>query len=98
MKLTLIPQHGADGDAEVQIIVAGTTLVIDGSACDLTDTPREPVLSVTLDDGGLHVTLIARLGPDAALDPGGPWVLDVADGPVEIPALRRAPEQGEGGQ
>ena len=89
IKLTLIPQHGADGDETVQIEVAGMTLVIDGEVHDLTDAPREPVLSVTLEDGGLHATVIARLGPDAMPNPGGPWVIDAEDGPVTIPYQRR---------
>ena len=93
IRLTLIPQHGADGDDEVQLAVVGMSLIIDGTLHDLTDALREPLLSVTLEDGGLHATLIARLGPDAAPDPGGPWVLEVEDGPVLLPAAR-LPETG----
>ena len=104
IKLTLIPQHGADAEPEMTIHVAGDVLTLDGTPYDLSPVPEGgegwpdegPFIGpITRHDGVLHVAIIARLGDTATLDPGGPWVIDAA-GDVEIPAIRKPePEAAE---
>ena len=89
MKLTLIPQHGADGDETLAIHVAGNVLTLDGVPLDLSkgDT-HDNLISATKVGKVWHATVIARLGSDAAPDTGGPWVVENARGDVEIPYIR----------
>ena len=98
MNLTLIPQLGADGDAEMRIFIDGDTLEVDGVRYTMSDVPEggEYVPDLTAPfvrpirrvDGIIHVTIIARLGADAALEQDGPWHIAGAEGDVTIPALR----------
>lgn len=99
MNLTLIPQLGADGDPEIDIVVDGDVVTIDGTPYDLSDVAEgqdylpdltapfvRPIRRV---DGIIHATIIARLGADAALEQDGPWLVTAASGQVAIPALRQ---------
>ena len=80
------------------ITVAGEVLTIDGIDYDLSAVPEggegwpeEDTLiigPITRIDGVLHVTVVARLGDDAAPDQGGPWIIENANGYVTIPAKR----------
>ena len=99
MNLTLIPQLGADGDAEMRIFIDGDALEVDGVRYAMSDVPEggEYVPDLTAPfvrpirrvDGIIHVTIIARLGADAALEQDGPWLVTAASGRVAIPALRQ---------
>ena len=98
MHLTLSPQAGLPGQPEMTIYVAGDTITIDGTPYDLSPVPEggeataedSPFTGpITRQDGILHVTLVARLGDDAAPDQGGPWVIENASGAVIIPAQRK---------
>ena len=103
IKLTMIPQHGADAQPEMTLHVAGDVLTIDATEYDLSAVPEDgegwpddgPFIGpITRLDGVLRATVLVRLGPDAALDPGGPWLLD-ASGDVTIPAARKPEEVTE---
>lgn len=104
MNLTLIPQFGADGDSEITLHVAGDVITIDGSPYDLGAVPaggegwsegESPFMApVPRQDGVLHVTIIARLGHDAAPDQDGPWMIEGAAGAVVIPAQRMEDIEG----
>lgn len=95
MHLTLTPQMGLPGQPEMTIHVAGDTITLDGAAYDLSAVPEggegwpegeTPFMGPIRRVGGvLHVTLVARLGDDAAQVQGGPWVLEDAKGSVTIP-------------
>ncbi len=98
MKLTLIPQLGADGDVEMTINVSRDTITIDGVPYDLSAVPEggegwpedeSPFIGpITRMNGKIHLTVIARLGDTAANDQGGPWVLENASGNIALPAQR----------
>lgn len=98
MKLTLIPQLGADGDVEMTINVSRDTITIDGVPYDLSAVPEggegwpdgeSPFIApITRQGGVLHVTIVARLGETTAPNPSGPWVIESAAGDVLIPAKR----------
>jgi len=80
------------------IHVAGDTLILDGIACDLSAVPEDGegwpeeetlfIGPITRIDGVLHVTVVARLGDDAAPDQDGPWIIENANGDVTFPAKR----------
>jgi hypothetical protein len=104
MKLTFIPQFGRP---EAEHFVSGETLTINGKSFDLSGITESQevtlhpadgedhifVAPVKRVDGVIHATVIAWLGDDADLrQPDAPWVLDVSDGLVVLPVLRRAPE------
>lgn len=99
MHLTLTPQRGLPGQPEMTIYVAGDTITVDSTIYDLSLIPEAGegwpeescafIAPITRQDGILHVTLIARLGDDAAPDQGGPWVIENASGTVIIPAQRK---------
>ena len=98
MHLTLVPQQGLPGQAEMSLHVAGDTITVDGVPYDLSPVPEggegwpegeSPFIApITRQAGTLHVTLIARLGDSAAPDQDGPWIIEAASGDVEIPAVR----------
>lgn len=101
MDLTLTPQFGLPGQPEMTIHVAGDTITIDGTPYDLSAVPDggegwpeegTPFIApITRTNGVLHVTLVARLGDNAAPDQGTePWVIEAASGDVEIPYARIA--------
>lgn len=103
MKLTLSPARGLPGQAETRISVAGDSLTVDGTVYDLSPVPEggeaqpggddHPFIGTILrQDGVIACTLRVVLGPDAAAEqPGEAWVVEGAEGPVSIPALRVAP-------
>jgi len=105
MHLTLSPQQGLPGQAEITLHVAGDVLTIDGTDYDLAPVPEggegwpegdSPFLGpITRQGGVIHATIIARLGDDAAPDQGGPWVIGNAAGDVTIPAARSTQEDAE---
>ncbi|MCC5965679.1 MAG: hypothetical protein JJU24_06035, partial [Natronohydrobacter sp.] len=89
-------QQGLPGQAEMTLHVAGDVLTIDGTPHDLSAVPEggegwhegeSPFLGpITRQGGIIHCTIIARLGDTAAPDQGGPWVIEDAEGAIEIPA------------
>ena len=98
MHLTLSPQMGLPGQAEMRLHVAGDVLTLDDVALDLSAIPEGgegwvedgPILNPIRRVGGvLHVTVIARLGDTAAAQQTGPWVIAGAKGAIAIPALRK---------
>ena len=99
MKLTLSPIAGLPGAPETTIHVAGETITIDGTPYDLSPVPEggeataddSPFVGkITRTNGVIHCTITARLGDTAASDqPDSPWVIENAEGDVEIPAARK---------
>lgn len=99
MQLTLTPQQGLPGQAEMTIAVAEETITIDGTPYDLSAVPEGgegwpdegPFIGpITRQGGVLNVTIIARLGEDAAPDQEGPWQIPQAQGVITLPAFRKA--------
>lgn len=100
MHLTLTPQQGLPGQSEMTIHVAGDTITLDGTPYDLSAVPEggegwpeegTPFIApITRTGGTLHVSLIGRMGSEAAPDQDGPWVIENATGDVEIPYARIA--------
>lgn len=102
MKLTLSPQAGLPGQPETELSVAGDVLTVDGVAFDLSTVPEggeampdgdHPFIGpITRQGGVIHATVRVVLGDTAAdhqpVDPAH-WVVEVADGPVAIPAVRK---------
>jgi hypothetical protein len=96
MKLTLLPQFGADKDIETVLSVSGETLTIDGTAYDLSDAPKSYpgtrlMGEVVRVDGIIHATVRVTLGPTA--DPNQPsdaefWTVEAVEGDIPLPALR----------
>jgi hypothetical protein len=108
MILFLIPQGSRP---ELPWMVAGDTLTIGGDTYDFSavpdggsvDVPPPPggehrfVGPVRREGGVLHLTAIYHIDDTAETDqPGTPWVLDVADGAVVPPVLRRPAPQDDG--
>ncbi len=94
MRLILIPQIGLPGEAETTLSVAGNVLTIDGVAHNVEELeePLLPILSIGQDETGTRVVeVLVRLDPLTTADflPSSPWEIDIAEGPVEIPAVRR---------
>jgi len=99
MKFTLSPQVGLPGQPETTIHVAGETITIDGTPYDLSPVPEggeataedAPFIGkITRVDGVIHCTVLAQLDSTAASDqPDSPWVIETAEGDVEIPAARK---------
>lgn len=107
MILTLIPQWGR---GEAAYIVDGDVLTINGTPYDLsaipeggegthTPAPGEDHIfigPITREGGIIHATLHCWVGEDAPYEqPDAPWVVDVANGPVTIPAIRIEQEAPE---
>lgn len=104
MHLTLSPQQGLPGQPEMTLHIAGDVLTIDGTPYDLSAVPEggegewpdSPIMGkITRQSGVLHVTVLARLGDDAAPVQGGPWIIEAASGAVEIPYERTPEPEGE---
>ncbi|ATX67507.1 hypothetical protein [Roseinatronobacter bogoriensis] len=105
MHLILVPQQGLPGQAEMSLHVAGGVITIDNIAYDLGLVPEggegwpegdSPFIGpITRSGGALTVTIIARLGDDAASVQDGPWVIEDAAGDVIIPAKRNPNEAEE---
>lgn len=109
MHLTLSPCRGLPGAPETEISVDGDIVTVDGEAYDLSDIPEggeaipeggdHPFIGTIIRFAGtLHCTLRVQLGDDSENDqPTDPehWVIADAEGPVTIPALRRAAEPEE---
>ena len=103
MKLTLSPQAGLPGQAEMTIHVAGDVITICGTPYDLSPVPEggeataddSPFVGkITRVNGVIHCAITARLGDTAASDqPDSPWIIETADGDVEIPAARKPVEE-----
>lgn len=103
MILHLIWAWAADGQPETTLSVAGDVLTHDGQAYDLSGIPEggegipsghHPFAAPIHRTGGvIHATVIVHLDQTAAaLQPADPaWRLDVADGPVLLPAIRKEP-------
>ena len=102
MKLTLSPTRGLPGQAETEITVSGDTITMDGVPYNLSVVPEggeatpqgeHPFVgAITREGGKLHATVNVVLGDDAAsVQPSDPthWVIDVDNGPVSIPAMRK---------
>lgn len=99
MKITLSPTRGLPGQPETLLSVDGETLFIDNVPYDLSAaTEEEPlevpgpmfVVPVTRVDGEINCTVIVMLGDTAApVQTTDPWVADLDDGTVEIPAIRK---------
>lgn len=105
MHLKLSPQMGLPGQPEMTVHVAGDVITIDGTPYDLSAIPEggegwpegdSPFIGpITRSGGVLTVTIIARLGDNAASVQDGPWVIEDALGDVTIPAKRNANEVAE---
>ncbi len=107
MHLTLSPQHGLPAQPETTISVSGDVITVDGTAYDLAAVPEggeavpggeHPFAGkITRQSGIIHASVRVILGETA--DPRQPtdlahWSLEAADGPVDLPILRR-PERDE---
>lgn len=99
MQITLTPLRGFPGQPDTAIVVLGDTLIVDGSLYDLSQVPEAGEADATGEhpfvgpiqrkSGVIHCTLRVVLGDDAVPEqPGSPWTVSVADGPVTIPAIR----------
>jgi len=109
MHLTLSPCRGLPGAPETGISVQGDIVTVDGEVFDLSDIPEGGEATPTDGDhpfvgsiirfaGTIHCTLRVQLGDDAENNqPTDPerWVIADAEGPVTIPALRRAADTEE---
>lgn len=105
MHLTLSPQQGLPGQAEMTIHIAEDVITLDGIPHDLSAVPEGgegwpegdiPFLGPIARHGGvLHCAIIARLGDDAAPNQYGPWVIKHASGDTIIPAARITQEDAE---
>lgn len=103
MQIKISPIRGLPGQPETTLFVAGDVLTYDGVVCDLSPVPEggeatdgqadSPFIGpITRVNGDIHCTLLVVLGDDAANDqPTNPaiWTLDVADGAVVIPVVRK---------
>ena len=103
MKLTLSPMRGLPGQPETKISVLGDTITINGTPFDLSSVPEggeatpqgedHPFVGkITRESGTIHCMARAVLDDTAAghqpTDPAH-WTIEVADGPVTIPATRK---------
>ena len=103
MKLTLTPTVGLPGQPETTLHVAGDIITVDDAPYDLSPVPEggeataedSPFVGkITRVGGVIHCTIKVRLGDTAASDqPDSPWVIEAADGDVEIPAARKPVEE-----
>jgi hypothetical protein len=99
MHLTLSPSVGLPGEPETTIHVAGDVITIDGTPYDLSPVPEggeataedSPFVGrITRAADVIHCTVLVRIGDTAAPDQGAdPWVIENAEGDVEIPAIRK---------
>ena len=81
----------------------GDIITIDGTPYDLSPVPDggeataedSPFVGkITRVNGVIHCAVLVRLGAAAADDqPGSPWVIEAADGDVEIPVERKPVEE-----
>lgn len=110
MHLILSPMRGLPGQSETTVTVAGDNITVDGVAYDLSPVPEgglaEPegehpfVGAITRQRGMIHATVHVALGDTAApYQPADPahWILEGAEGVVELPALRRMDPKEEAG-
>lgn len=103
MHLTLSPTRGLPGQAETALAVSGDTLVVDGTAYDLSAVPEggqavpqgadHPFADpITRHGGILHcavrVVLDDTAAPDQPVD-AAHWTIAEAAGTVPLPALRK---------
>jgi hypothetical protein len=104
MHLMLSPMRGLPGQKETAILVSGDTVTVDGVAFDLSPVPEgglaEPegehpfVGLITREGGVIHATVRVMLDDSAAPhQPSDPahWILEGAEGPVQLP-ISRIPE------
>ena len=110
MNLSFSPQRGLLGQQETTIVVSGDTIIVDGTAFDLSAVPEggeatpegvHPFVgTITRQGGVIHATVRIRLDGTAEREqPSDPahWVILGAAGPVEIPAIRWPEPQEEDG-
>ena len=101
MNLTLSPQRGLFGQLETTISVSGDTIIVDGTTFDLSAVPdggeatpegvHPFVGTITRQGGVIHATVRIRLDGTAEREqPSDPahWILEGAEGPVELPIIR----------
>lgn len=104
MNLLIIPQRGLPGEPETMVSVNGEVITIDGADYDLSpvpdggeaDWPESPILAIQRTNGVLCVSVLVRLGDDAAAEqPDDPqrWSITNATGKVMIPAVPKEIEQ-----
>ena len=107
MHLTLSPMRGLPGQKETAVAVAGDTITVDGVAYDLSPVPEggeaepegeQPFVGLITREGGvIHATVRVSLADTAAphqpMDPAH-WILEGAEGVVELPIIR-VPEPEE---
>lgn len=99
MILTIFPCRDLPGKPETTILVSGDLLTVDGTPYDLSPIPEggqatahgdHPFTGPIRRIGGvLHAPVRAMLGDDADLNQPECWVIEVGDGPVKMPFLRR---------
>lgn len=109
MKIDLSITAGLPGQDETTISVAGDVITIDEVPYDLSAVPEggeaydedegSPLIGkITRTNGVIHCTVLAQLGDTAesnqSTDPAH-WVIEIADGPVVIPAVRKPEPQME---
>ena len=102
MKLTLSPQAGLPGQAEMTIHVACDIITVDGTPYDLSPVPEGGEATaedspfrgkITRVNGVINCTVLVRLGDTAADDqPDSPWIFPDATGDITIPAIRKEVE------
>ena len=109
MNLTLSPQRGLLGQPETIIVVSGDSIIVDGTAFDLSVVPEggeatpegeHPFIGTITRQGGIiHATVRIRLDGMAEREqPSDPahWILEGVEGPVELPIIRiPEPEEEE---
>lgn len=101
MNLTLSPQRGLLGQPDTTLTVSGDTIIVDGTTFDLSAVPEggeataegaHPFTgTITRLGGVIHATVRIRLGGMAERDQPGDaahWILEGAEGPVELPIIR----------
>lgn len=103
MIITISPIAGLQGQPETTLAVAGDVIVIDGTPCDLAAIPEggeampeavhPSIGSITRQAGEIRCTISCLYDPGAA-EPNQPvdpahWTVTAADGPVDIPIIRR---------
>ena len=103
MHITLSPMRGLPGQAETEITVSGDTITVDGTSYDLSAVPEggeatpqsdgHPFVGkITRTSGVIHCGVSVRYDDTAESNqPTDPahWIVDVSDGPMTIPVLRK---------